>query len=112
PHGVPRALADVVHRCLSKAPDDRFQTAAELESALALLGRLEPEPLASSLPAPETSSRALEDARERERMEAAAESAAREIPPDLQFESLPAPLAPEAPPAPAPVRAAAPAARP
>jgi eukaryotic-like serine/threonine-protein kinase len=32
--GVPPALSDLVHRCLAKAPDDRFASAADVESAL------------------------------------------------------------------------------
>jgi eukaryotic-like serine/threonine-protein kinase len=32
---VPRALADIVMRCLRKSPDERFQTAEELHDALA-----------------------------------------------------------------------------
>jgi serine/threonine protein kinase/CheY-like chemotaxis protein len=39
-HGVPPALADIVHKCLAKKAEERFQSAAELESALALLGPL------------------------------------------------------------------------
>jgi tetratricopeptide (TPR) repeat protein/tRNA A-37 threonylcarbamoyl transferase component Bud32 len=33
-HGVPKAVADVVHRCLELRPDDRFDSARELEAAL------------------------------------------------------------------------------
>jgi tetratricopeptide (TPR) repeat protein len=33
-HGVPKAVADVVHRCLARDPDDRFASARELEAAL------------------------------------------------------------------------------
>lgn len=31
---VPEALADIIHRCLSRNPDDRYRTAAELQAAL------------------------------------------------------------------------------
>jgi tetratricopeptide (TPR) repeat protein/tRNA A-37 threonylcarbamoyl transferase component Bud32 len=38
---VPKSLAATVARCLSKAPEDRFQTAGELQDALRTQGRLE-----------------------------------------------------------------------
>jgi len=104
-HGVPPALASVVYRCLAKSPDQRFQSAAALESALALLGPLDqpdPEPLASMPLPPERPSVSLSmhDIPLPESMgslpdvgssaEAAAEGAlARGIPSDLQFDSSP-----------------------
>lgn len=36
PH-APRALADVIDRCLAKDPDDRFQTCSEFDAALAAI---------------------------------------------------------------------------
>src|SRR6185369_12350963 len=50
-HNVPPALAEIVHKCLAKKADERFQSAAELESALALLGPLD-EPAIAEAEAP------------------------------------------------------------
>jgi len=120
--GVPLALANVIHKCLAKAPEERFQTAAELESELALLGRFEVEPPARpetatpSAPSAALRDSDLEEADDvRELMEAVAEGVLeREIPPDLQFElergAIPAREQPAAEPAaePAPERPSAP----
>src|SRR5204862_7483580 len=91
-HGVPRALADVIHKCLAKAPEQRFQSAAELETALALLGRVEPEPpappaLEPAIPSAPSDAEIEEADDVRELMEAVAEGTlGHEIPSDLQFD--------------------------
>ncbi|MFN0106965.1 MAG: serine/threonine protein kinase [Bryobacteraceae bacterium] len=52
---VPPILSDVIHRCLAKNPDDRFQTMAELREALLRLRQLsESGTLYSQAPLAET----------------------------------------------------------
>lgn len=54
--GLPSAVADVVARALSKSPDDRFQTAGDMQRAIAAARRAlpvdAPEPATATLPVP------------------------------------------------------------
>jgi serine/threonine protein kinase len=124
-HGVPAALAAIVHRCLAKKPEERFQTAAELESALALAGNREipppeapPEPprerplSVHDIPLPSGLEADLPDAVRASLdavLAARPKESAPKIPADLDFEiasrpriETPPPPAPAPPPSPKP----------